>query len=75
MQDWVYFSLHSMELTLELHENKEPPAADLPQLWEDNKLSLMRYLEMVSVDDEAAGIAVTCLVTHTSQVQRNRSCV
>lgn len=41
MQDWNYLAAGCMELTLELSQNKWPPAEELSALWEDNRLSLL----------------------------------
>ncbi|GMH33717.1 hypothetical protein BSKO_01551 [Bryopsis sp. KO-2023] len=41
MQDWEYINGHCLDITLELSENKSPPAHTLYELWLDNKNSLL----------------------------------
>ncbi len=43
MQDWNYIVGGCMDLTLELSENKWPPANTLGTLWLDNKEALIHY--------------------------------
>ncbi|XP_050428742.1 carboxypeptidase M-like isoform X2 [Adelges cooleyi] len=44
MQDFNYVWYGCMEVTLELSCCKYPPAADLPKFWEENRLSLVKFL-------------------------------
>jgi len=44
MQDYNYVWNGAMEVTIELSCCKYPPASELPQLWEDNRAALLRYL-------------------------------
>jgi len=44
MQDFNYIWNACMELTLELSCCKYPPAEELPELWEDNREALIKYL-------------------------------
>ncbi|XP_023012129.2 carboxypeptidase D isoform X1 [Leptinotarsa decemlineata] len=44
MQDFNYVWYGCMEVTLEVSCCKYPPAHELPKYWEDNKLSLLKYL-------------------------------
>ncbi|CAH0564074.1 unnamed protein product [Brassicogethes aeneus] len=44
MQDYNYVWYGCMEVTLEVSCCKYPPAHELPKYWEDNKLSLIKYL-------------------------------
>ncbi len=45
MQDWNYDWMHNMEVTIELNDEKWPPASDLEQLWDDNDEAMAAYLE------------------------------
>lgn len=47
MQDWNYFYLSCFEVTLELSNIKRPFESTLPGFWEDNRESLVRYMEAV----------------------------
>lgn len=44
MQDFNYVWHGCMEITLEISCCKYPSAAELPQLWEENRLSLVKFL-------------------------------
>ena len=44
MQDYNYIWHGCMEITLELSCCKFPPSPELPQFWEDNRNSLLRFL-------------------------------
>ncbi|GBF96908.1 carboxypeptidase D [Raphidocelis subcapitata] len=41
MQDWNYLAAGTMELTLELSQDKYPAASRLPALWEENRDALL----------------------------------
>jgi hypothetical protein len=43
MQDWSYVTGDTMELTLEVSQNKWPPQDMLPQLWEDNLPAMLEF--------------------------------
>ncbi len=45
MQDWAYLYMGCNEVTIELNNVKTPPANQLPQLWLDNRDSLLTYVE------------------------------
>ena len=45
MQDWNYDYAYNMEVTIEISQNKWPPASQLPQYWADNDTSMVAYLE------------------------------
>lgn len=47
LQDWSYRYLGCNEVTLELSTDKQPPASQIPQFWEDNRDALLSYIETV----------------------------
>lgn len=47
MQDWNYVWMGDVELTMELSNVKNPAASQLAGFWEDNRESLLAYLEKV----------------------------
>ena len=61
-QDWSYVATSCMELTLELSEDKWPPAERLPGLWEDNKPALLALPLMATLGGirSAAPAAALC---------------
>ncbi|MGA9116064.1 MAG: M14 family zinc carboxypeptidase [Bacteroidota bacterium] len=46
-QDWIYWWHGGRETTIELHATKNPAGSTLPQRWENNKESLLAYMEKV----------------------------
>ncbi|XP_023723939.1 carboxypeptidase M isoform X2 [Cryptotermes secundus] len=44
MQDFNYVWYGCMEITLELSCCKYPPASELPKFWEENRMSLVKFL-------------------------------
>ena len=48
MQDYNYWANGCMEVTVELSCCKYPPPAALPQIWLNNKNSLIDYLKMAN---------------------------
>ena len=47
MQDWNYIWEKDFDITLEQSEDKWPNSLELPQFWEDNKESLLTYIEQI----------------------------
>jgi len=47
MQDWSYRYLGTNEVTVELSSVYKPPASQLPTLWNNNRDSMMAYLETI----------------------------
>jgi hypothetical protein len=47
MQDWNYVWEKDFDITLEQSEDKWPNSSELPQFWEDNRESLLSFMEMV----------------------------
>ncbi len=43
LQDWSYDQTDCIDVTMELHNTKWPNASELPDLWEENRESLMHY--------------------------------
>lgn len=41
MQDWDYLAAACMEITLELNNQKYPPASQLLKIWDENKEALL----------------------------------
>lgn len=48
MQDWNYVWMGCNEMTIELSDNKWPDAALLPAFWEDNRESMLSYIEAIN---------------------------
>ena len=49
MQDWNYVNTNVMEVTVEMSCVKFPLTAELPQYWNDNKMSLISFIHEVSI--------------------------
>lgn len=47
MQDWNYLHTNCFEVTIELGCVKYPLAKDLPTYWEQNRRSLLRFIQQV----------------------------
>lgn len=69
MQDWNYFWRGDMQVTIEISNNKWPPASQLPQFWEDNREAMLSYMERVltgvrgTVTDAATGAPLAARLT------------
>ena len=48
MQDWNYVWMKCNEVTVEVSNTKWPNASLLPSLWEDNRESMLHYLETIN---------------------------
>jgi len=64
MQDWNYLNTNDFEITLELGCTKYPQHQELSTYWEENKESLLRYMESVHLgfkgfvlDSDGMGVA------------------
>jgi hypothetical protein len=62
-QDWVFYNTNGIELTLEVHNDKKPPATTLPALWATNLPALMRLMEVVSM------LRIICLIYHGNEAR------
>lgn len=49
MQDWNYRYVSNNEVTIELSDIKKPPESQLPVLWNNNRESMLNYLEAVHI--------------------------
>lgn len=45
MQDWNYHFHGDNEVTIELGNNKQPPASEIPAYWNDNRAAMLAYVE------------------------------
>ncbi len=69
MQDWHYRYMGDNEVTIELSNTKRPPYYQIPQYWEDNRESMLAYMETCLigvrgiVTDADSGTALSATVT------------
>ncbi|XP_068232083.1 carboxypeptidase D-like [Palaemon carinicauda] len=49
MQDWNYLNTNCFEITIEISCNKYPYSSELPHYWNENKDSLLSYMEQVHI--------------------------
>jgi carboxypeptidase D len=68
MQDWNYHYMGNNEVTIELG-TKEPPASQIPTLWNDNRDSMLAYMDTCLIgvrgiiSDVFTGLPVEATVT------------
>jgi carboxypeptidase D len=48
LQDWSYRYMGDNAVTIELSNTFQPPAAQLPTLWDDNRESMLSFMETVN---------------------------
>eukprot|EP01098_Paradermamoeba_levis_P004339 TRINITY_DN1867_c0_g1_i2.p1 TRINITY_DN1867_c0_g1~~TRINITY_DN1867_c0_g1_i2.p1 ORF type:complete len:330 (+),score=80.98 TRINITY_DN1867_c0_g1_i2:95-991(+) len=75
MQDFNYLTTNCMEITLEISMTKFPPPASLEKFWEENKISMLTYMEKVHrgvkgkvVDENGRPLRATIV---TQEIGRN----
>jgi carboxypeptidase D len=49
MQDWNYRYASCNEVTIELSNNKDQPASQIPNFWNNNRESMLSYAEAVHI--------------------------
>ena len=69
MQDYNYLQGQTMELTIELDDDKSPPVSKLPTIYEQNKQSIVEFIRATTVD------ALRGRVTASSSGARGRPLV
>jgi len=77
MQDWNYLTLGDFEITVELSDDKWPSESQLVSFWNDNRESMLSYLEQVHtgiwgvVTDAATGspLPAKVVVNHRPAVR------
>lgn len=47
MQDWSYYWYNDLQVTIELSDHKWPDYSEIPQFYEENRASLVQYLNRV----------------------------
>jgi len=69
MQDWNYHFMGNNEVTIELSNVHEPPAYLIPEYWNDNRDSMLAYIETCLigvrgiVTDAGTGLPLEAIVT------------
>lgn len=72
MQDWASYYRNSMESTVELSDDKWPPASALESYWKENKEPLIRYLERgirgihLEIVDQTGNPVKNPVITHST---------
>lgn len=75
MQDWNYRYIACNEVTIELSTVKWPAASTLPGFWDDNRESMLQYLESVHmgargiVTDAVSGAPLSAKITVEGNAQ------
>ena len=64
MNDFSYLHTNCFEITVELSCDKFPHASELPAEWENNRESLLLYMEQVGDGDPPGGPVVLGGGTH-----------
>lgn len=65
MNDFSYLHTNCFEITVELSCDKFPHASELPAEWENNRESLLLYMEQVRDGDPPRVTPCSWGVTHT----------
>jgi ankyrin repeat protein len=69
MQDWNYRYMGDNDVTIELSNTKRPPYYQIPQFWDDNRESMLAYMETCLigvrgiVTDADTGVPLAATVT------------
>ncbi len=70
MQDWCYRYTGDDAVTIELSNTFQPPASQLPSLWNDNRESMLSFMESVDklgidgvVTDAVTGLPLSAQIT------------
>jgi carboxypeptidase D len=73
LQDWSYRYMGDNDVTIELGNTKEPPASQIPTFWNDNRDSMLTYIETCLigirgvVSDGVTGAPLPATVTVTGR--------
>jgi carboxypeptidase D len=49
MEDWCYRYLSCNDVIIEISDDRQPPSLQIPDYWEDNRESMLAYLEAVHI--------------------------
>ena len=83
LQDWAYYATGCIDLTIELNRPKWPDASKLPELWRENRESMLWFIDQAGkgvrgiVTDHSTGNPVPCTyyVKGVSKIFHNDSIV